>query len=95
MHSHTPPNLPRTQDGPIGNELKTDAGQLSKIKSGETGTDKFNSFKVNKTELPVPRLDRSNGLGRLGIDALQKTTFAGIHDAEMKEIEQKWERKYQ
>lgn len=78
--SHTPPNIPRIQDGPIGNELKTDAGQLSKEKAGESGTDKFRdktAFQTPKTELPAPRMDRSKGLGNLGMSAISKSTFGG------------------
>lgn len=76
-YSRTPPNLPRTQDGRIGNELKTDAGQLAKTKAGETGTDKFRTGLKNVTELPVPRQDSAHGLGELGMRNISKATFGG------------------
>ncbi len=74
-YSLIPPNIPRTQTGVIGNELRTDAGRTSRERSGESER-RYDSFKTPITELPVPRLKtHQKGLGDLGMEILGKTTF--------------------
>ncbi len=78
-YSLTPPNLPRTQTGLVGNELRTDAGQTARQRNGETErrfSQTVNNFKNKLTELPVPRLNKyQRGLGDLGMEMIGKTTF--------------------
>lgn len=78
-HSLIPPNIPRTQTGLIGNELRTDAGRISRERSGQT-ENRFDYFvkklKSRISELPVPRFDQyQKGLGDLGMEIVGKTTF--------------------
>lgn len=80
-HSIIPPNIPRTQTGVIGNELRTDAGRTSRTRSGESER-RYNQFPVKSnfkntiTQLPVPKSNKSdNGLGDLGMEIVGKTTF--------------------
>lgn len=71
-YSRTPPNLPSVVNGPIGNELDTDAGRTSRERDGESGEPRFRSsvdkFKTKISETPVPRSQesRKSGLGNLG-----------------------------
>lgn len=77
-HSLIPPNIPRTQTGLIGNELRTDAGRSSRERVGE-GEGRFqqsvDNFKKRITELPVPRIEKQVGLGDLGMKMIGQTTF--------------------
>jgi hypothetical protein len=74
-YSLTPPNIPRTQTGMVGNELRTDAGRTSRWRSGES-ENRYNQFHTKITELPVPRHNKSQkGLGNLGMEIVGKTTF--------------------
>lgn len=80
-YSLIPPNIPRTQTGVIGNELRTDAGRTSRARAGES-EGRYNqfpsksNFKNTITELPVPRSNKpENGLGNLGMEIIGKTTF--------------------
>ena len=78
-YSLIPPNIPRTQTGIVGNELRTDAGRSARERSGES-ENRFNQFlnkfKTKITELPVPRFNKQQkGLGDLGMDIIGKLTF--------------------
>lgn len=80
-YSLIPPNIPRTQTGMIGNELRTDAGRTSRAKAGESER-RYNQFPAKSnlkntiTELPVPRSNKpEHGLGNLGMEIVGKTTF--------------------
>ena len=67
-YSLIPPNIPKTQTGVIGNELKTDAGRTSRAANGNA--------KTKITELPVPRHNKyQQGFGDLGMEIVGKTTF--------------------
>jgi hypothetical protein len=74
-YSLIPPNIPRTQTGVIGNELRTDSGRTSRERAGESER-RYNQFKTNITELPVPRMKKhQDGLGNLGMEIVGKSTF--------------------
>jgi hypothetical protein len=67
-YSLIPPNIPKTQTGVIGNELKTDSGKASRAANGNA--------KNKITELPVPRHSKyQQGFGDLGMEIVGNTTF--------------------
>jgi hypothetical protein len=71
LHSRTPPNMPKTQYGLIGNELKTDAGAASKDLN-----QKINHFNTSLVDVPTMKSLKSNqGLGDLGLIQVGKSTF--------------------
>ena len=78
-YSTTPPNIPRVIDGPVGNELKTDAGRTSRDRAGESGEARFKDsvdrFKTKISEMPVPRSQESkkHGFGHLGHSTFDET----------------------
>ena len=83
-YSLIPPNIPKTQTGVIGNELRTDSGKTSREKNGES-ENRFNyivqNFRNKITELPVPRpKTHISGLGDLGMEIIGKTTFGNMKE---------------
>ena len=80
-YSLIPPNLPRTQTGLVGNEVRTDCGKTSREKNGESENRSSQGFKNSVTELPVPRQKMYvGGLGDLGMEIIGKTTFANMKE---------------
>ena len=74
-YSLTPTNIPKTQTGVIGNELRTDSGRTARARSGES-ENRYNQFQTKITELPVPRFNKAKkGLGELGMEIIGETTF--------------------
>ena len=79
-YSLIPPNLPRTQTGLVGNEVRTDCGKTSREKNGESER-RYSGFKNSITELPVPRQKMYvGGLGDLGMEIIGKTTFGNMKE---------------
>lgn len=82
-YSLIPPNIPRTQTGFVGNELRTDSGMESRSRNGES-ENRFNlflnKFKNKITELPTPRSTQNKGLWYLGMEVVGKSTFDKMKD---------------
>ena len=70
-HSRKPPYMPRTQNGLIGNELKTDAGATHRDAFPQHSPD----FNTSRVQIPTMQHPAKSGLGDMGTKSLKSSSF--------------------